>query len=69
MFYYNDMTPIKIGDNVKLVNSNLIGVIAYIKGSMCIKFNDPNIEPILFYNIYIHTIDEMDVIKAIIKIN
>jgi hypothetical protein len=64
-FYYEDMTPISIGDRVKISISNFTGTIDIIKGAWCISIDNEDIEPILFYNIYIHN---GSIIKAFNKI-
>ena len=65
-FYYNDLSPICIGDEVKLPNSTLIGRVSQFKGALCVIFDQNDIKPVLFYDVYIH---ENNIIRAFQKIN
>lgn len=65
-FYYNDLSPICIGDEVKLPNSTLIGRVSQFKGALCVIFDQGDIKPVLFYDVYIH---ENNIIKAFQKID
>ena len=64
-FYYDNLTPIMIGDKVKLPNSILIGTVSKFKGALCVMFEQQDIKPVLFYDVYLH---ENNVIKAFQKV-
>ena len=66
-FYYEDLSPILIGDIVQLQTIQKIqGKISYYKGALCVIFDNDEIKPILFFDVYIH---ENNIIKAFKKIN